>query len=223
MNFLILYERLATIKSDILDFLFPLQERYRDILFLRPEDISTKASPANTPPISKTLSLFSYKDPIIHDLIWLIKYKNHKKAIRIAGELLYEYMVDLENDSLSLGNKKILIPMPCSRKRKKEKGFNQTEELCREVMNLGGKEFFVYLDNVLIKSKETPPQSHIKRRKERLDNPKESFGVIDKEKIKGKKIILFDDVITTGATLNEARRALKRAGAKDVFCITLAH
>jgi len=54
------------------------------------------------------------------------------------------------------------------------------------------------------------------------ENKYQTEGIIEKE-IKGKKIILFDDVVTTGATLNEARRALKRAGAKDVFCITLAH
>jgi predicted amidophosphoribosyltransferase len=63
----------------------------------------------------------------------------------------------------------------------------------------------------------------MKNRSERLRNPKDSFRILYPEKIAGREILLLDDVVTTGATLREAKRVLKSAGAKKVHCFALAH
>ncbi len=75
----------------------------------------------------------------------------------------------------------------------------------------------------MVKKRHTKAQSKTKSRKERLVNVKNSFVVRKAEKIKGKNIIIFDDVTTTGATLKEAKKVLKKAGAKKVYFMTMAH
>jgi len=76
---------------------------------------------------------------------------------------------------------------------------------------------------LLFKKRETKPQAEIKNRRKRLENIKGAFFIKDKEKIKGKTILLIDDVVTTGGTLKEASLVLKEAQAKKVCAFTLAH
>ena len=85
--------------------------------------------------------------------------------------------------------------------------------------------------NVLIKNKETKHQAHIKNRSERLKNLIGSFTIKSSKQnakenisiIKGRNIILIDDITTTGATLNEAKKTLKQAGARKIIAFTVAH
>ncbi|KKS56700.1 MAG: Competence protein F, partial [Candidatus Nomurabacteria bacterium GW2011_GWF1_42_40] len=77
--------------------------------------------------------------------------------------------------------------------------------------------------DILIKPKDTKHQAHIENRSERLKNIIGSFTVKNSEIIKGRNIILIDDILTTGATLSEARKVLKRAGARKVIAFTVAH
>ena len=78
------------------------------------------------------------------------------------------------------------------------------------------------IKNTLIKTKESRPQAQTKTKIERIENVKNSFGIQNSALIKNKKIILLDDVITTGSTISEAARALKRAGASDIVGLTIA-
>ena len=83
------------------------------------------------------------------------------------------------------------------------------------------KKYILIDNNCLVKSKTTQTQSTLSA-KERLQNIKNAFGVKNVEKIKNKKIILFDDIITTGATVNEISKILKIAGAKKVLVLVIA-
>ena len=73
-----------------------------------------------------------------------------------------------------------------------------------------------------MKNRETKRQTTLKR-SERLSNVKNSFGVLDAKNISGKNIIIIDDVVTTGATLREAKKVLIHAGARKVLCVAIAH
>jgi competence protein ComFC len=118
--------------------------------------------------------------------------------------------------------KPIFIPIPLSSSRLRERGFNQAELLCREILNqninLG-----ILIKNVLIKNKDTLHQAKIRDRSKRLRNLTGSFAIKNPEIIKSRNIILIDDVTTTGATLSEARKVLKKSGAKKVIAFTIAH
>ena len=120
----------------------------------------------------------------------------------------------------------ILIPIPLASKRKKERGFNQAELLCQKLVNIDKNNNFILEKNVLIKTKDQEHQARLKDRRDRLANIIGSFSIKnpkEMQKIKNRNIILIDDVITTGATLSEARKTLKQFGAKKVIAFTIAH
>lgn len=172
--------------------------------------------------------LFDYRHPPIKKSIWLLKYKGKKKLASIFAEILYDMIIE-ELSELSVINnfrEPILIPIPLSRKRFRERGYNQAELICRELVkinNLRHEINWKLEKDILIKIKETEHQVNIKERHDRLKNLYNSFALKNSEIIKGQNIILIDDVLTTGATLNEAKKTLKMFGARKVIAFTIAH
>lgn len=105
--------------------------------------------------------------------------------------------------------------VPMSDSEKKKRGFNQAELLAEHI----SKRLNLPLKNALIKTKDTSDQKHLLG-KERRENLKGVFSVIAPQDIKGKTVVLIDDVFTTGATVNECSRTLKKAGAKGIYALT---
>jgi competence protein ComFC len=112
----------------------------------------------------------------------------------------------------------VMVPVPLHIRRLRERGFNQALLLVKELSKRAG---IPYQERVLRKIKDTPVQITLKKR-ERSKNLKGAFQVQDQEAIKGKTVVLVDDVYTTGATVNECSRALLAAGAKQVAVLTVA-
>lgn len=110
-----------------------------------------------------------------------------------------------------------ILYVPMTEKEEKERGYNQSELLAKEVGLRTGLSVF---DN-LKKVKETDRQKKLTA-KERRENLKGVFDVVRADEIKGKNVLVIDDVYTTGATINECARVLKRAGARKVYSITAA-
>lgn len=173
--------------------------------------------------------LFDYRHAPIKKALWLLKYKGKKKlAINFAEVLHGKIMEELSDLSLMENFRNpILIPIPLSSKRYHERGYNQAELICRELIkidrNKNPKENFRLENNILIKPKETEHQARIENRSKRLKNIVGSFAIKNTNALSGKNIILIDDITTTGATLNEARKILKSAGAKKIIAFTVAH
>lgn len=112
-----------------------------------------------------------------------------------------------------------IIPVPLHRKRRRKRGYNQSDIICRHLSALTG---VPWLNGVLIRTRDTPSQTGLGRQ-ERIENVKGAFDVIEKEPVKGRKILLVDDVCTTGATLDACADALYRAGAINVTAAVAAH
>lgn len=169
--------------------------------------------------------LFDYRHPSLKKAIWLLKYKGKRGLAKIFAEALYgrimEELADLE--MMENFREPMLIPIPLAKKRQRERGFNQAELICRKLIELDITRTLNLEPNLLIKPKETEHQARIEDRQKRLSNIVGSFAVRNPEKIKGRNIILIDDVTTTGATLNEAKKTLKQAGAKKVIAFAIAH
>lgn len=159
------------------------------------------------------LKTFNYKD-IIRDKI--IDYKFNEKAYLSKT---FEKMI-LKNEKIYGFLKKydIILYVPMFRRNKFARGYNQAELIAKLI----AKKLQINIErNNLIKVKETEKQSTLTK-KQREKNVKDAFELINPEKIKNKKVILFDDIYTTGNTVNECSRILKEAGACEIAALTIA-
>ena len=112
----------------------------------------------------------------------------------------------------------IIIPVPIHKTRIRKRGYNQSELIAKELakkLNIG------YNKKVLIKVKKNKPQS-ILNKKERKENTENVYKIINKEKIYDKKILIFDDIYTTGATINACIKEIEKAKVKKIGVLTLA-
>lgn len=110
-----------------------------------------------------------------------------------------------------------VLYVPMTKKEENERGYNQSKLLADEV----GKRIGLSVKDYIVKVKETDRQKKLTA-KERRENMKGVFDVIGADEIKKSSVLLIDDVFTTGATINECARVLKKAGARKVFSITAA-
>ena len=112
-----------------------------------------------------------------------------------------------------------IVPVPLYKTRLREREFNQAQILSNYIAGEFNK---TVLPDSLMRSRNTKTQTELEM-DERLLNVKNSFSVAKKDNIKGKNLLLVDDVLTTAATSSEAAYALKNAGANIVFVLTLAN
>lgn len=142
-----------------------------------------------------------------------------QKAIKA---LKYRFVFDLASEFVSLipsfniPRTDILIPMPLHPSRFRERGYNQAEVLGKLIAQ---KICIPMHTGILKRVRKTTPQVEMKKRKERLENMKNVFSV---QKEVPSRVILFDDVFTTGATMRSAAKVLKRNGATFVWGMTMA-
>ena len=115
-----------------------------------------------------------------------------------------------------LGEFDLLVPVPLSKKRINERGYNQSELIANPLSEFIGIE---YRTDVLRRDKNTRHQAGL-RNYERMTNVKNAFSTSDYAE--GKSVIIFDDIYTTGATVDECARALKLAGAGKIIGLTLS-
>ncbi len=171
------------------------------------------------------ISVFNYRNKTIRKAIKFLKYKNRRNIGKILANSLYDVVLEELNEQYIFSDFKnpLLIPIPLSKKRYKERGFNQSEIIAKEMSLINKNTSFVLALNVLYKIKDTDSQVSIKDRKKRLQNLARCFSVKYVDKIKNRNIILIDDVTTTGATIKEAEKTLLKSGARKVIAFTIAH
>jgi len=154
--------------------------------------------------------------------IHCLKYKEKIQLARPLGVLLFMAFRRYWNKE----NVNLIVPVPLHKRKFRSRGFNTSFLFVREwafitkALN-GSLPVVPVAEDILVRKRWTEPQTGLGR-KERLQNIKNAFGVRDSSKIKGGKILLVDDVYTTGATANECAKVLMRAGAARVDVLTLA-
>ncbi|QQG46135.1 MAG: ComF family protein [Candidatus Niyogibacteria bacterium] len=159
------------------------------------------------------LTSFSYREPAIKMALRKLKYSS---ASDIAEELA-EIMAQDLRPYLKYDLKPIIAAIPMTERRKRARGFNQAELLACHLARILNLEH----SPILIKVRETKPQAEIKNRAERLENIKGVFAL--KENFSPPKFaVIVDDIYTTGATMAEAGRVLKKAGVKKIICAAVA-
>jgi ComF family protein len=213
----------------ILSFVFPIsneeQKLLAELYMLTPEILLTEAVCILPLPQENMLSVLSYKHPQVKALIWRLKYKNQKRFAKLLAECLYQTLLEELSDKKIFNNfsKPLLIPIPLSKKRMRERGFNQSALIAYEMSLMDEGRNFTLDAAVLYRIKDNEHQAQLKDKRARFQNSKETFAVLNKEKVSKRNILLLDDVITSGATILSAKKELRRAGARNVFMISVAH
>ncbi len=170
-------------------------------------------------------AVFDYQNPIIKRALWRFKYENARAFANVFARPLYEKIFDELCDDIDAHQqeKYVLIPIPLHSSRHRERGYNQSELLAREISAHDTSNIFEFAPEILIRTRKTTAQARSEKRAERIANLHEAFVCTDPTRIRGRTIILIDDVATTGATLLSAKHALSSAHPRKVIAFTVAH
>lgn len=162
------------------------------------------------PAFTEARSLYAYAPPL-RDAIHLLKYRGKVTLAGTLGDLMaegYEPPAALE----------VIVPVPLHPARLRDREFNQSLLLADRLNRRLGLRVSPM---GLVRLHATTPQTELSR-SARLKNLRHAFAVPDPDRLAGKTVLLVDDVFTTGATVNECAKTLRKAGAGDVFVVTLA-
>lgn len=162
------------------------------------------------PPIDGIRAPYLF-DGAVKDLVHALKYRNLRAAAPELGRLLASY---LESNPVP-GD--VLMPVPLHRWRHHQRGYNQAELLARELSGLAGIPVELH---TLRRGRNTPPQVSLKSHEERRSNIQGAFQCT--RRVDGQRVLLVDDVATTGSTLSACAAVLKAAGARSVWGLALA-
>lgn len=173
-----------------------------------PEFIHTKR---NIPFVAQWSAIWYYNGAVRKSIL-RYKFYNARGYAEVYGRLLAMKLQD-QIDTID-----VLTWVPISRLRRMRRGYDQVELLARAV----SKEFGIPAIKTLKKIRNTPPQSTLSDSAQRRANVLGVYRATDPESLAGKRILLLDDVITTGATVSECARVLLTSGAKNVICAAVA-
>jgi ComF family protein len=159
-------------------------------------------------------------DSGLRELIHLLKYNQIRPAANVLGRMLAEAIDDLQ--PLFPAEEVVIVPVPLHSRKLHQRGFNQSELIARAASKLkpaGGR--FQLSPNLLERRRETKSQIGLSRH-QRRENTRGAFVVTKPDEVSGREVVVVDDVFTTGTTVSECARILRRAGATKVYVATVA-
>jgi len=169
------------------------------------------------PEFDRAMSFGEYESGL-RGLIHLLKYESVLPVASVLGDMLASVVKELLpacGDSLAL-----VVPVPLHKSKRRDRGFNQAELIVRAAVKRLPKRVEL-ASEVLVRQRATISQVGLTR-EQRIENMRDAFRVRDRQQVRGRIVILVDDVMTTGTTLSECARVLKKAGAERVFAATVA-
>lgn len=172
-----------------------------------PEDTGICGECLRKKPYFNKVIFFGLYHGILKEAIHYFKYNGRRGLSRPMGEFFLR---------MDIPRADMIVPVPLHHKRLKQRGFNHASILAKRLSEIKCVPLNL---NLLMKMRETPAQVSLKR-EDRLKNLRNAFVVT--EKLSGEKVILIDDVLTTGATASECSKVLLNAGALEVKVVVLA-
>jgi ComF family protein len=171
------------------------------------------------PVFARAAAYGSYESGL-RELIHLLKYNGVRPAANVLGRMLAEAIATLEPgfaaDSIAV------VPVPLHRSKLRQRGFNQAELIARAAMKIRGYGGRLRLHaGALVRIRDTASQIGLTSH-QRRENLRGAFRVAQPEAVNGREVLLVDDVFTTGSTVSECARVLRRAGATKVWVATVA-
>lgn len=215
---------LKTVKNLVLELLFPTScvdcQQPGDLLCERCYEsisIDYDALPLKFPYVKGVFVASSLNQKIIENAIYKFKYNFVYDLAGPLSQVLADFLIYKTNRHFLL-DIDLIIPVPLSRKRYLYRGFNQSEILGRILSGRFGWE----LQADIVQRKHTPKTQVELGYQDRLKNVKGVFSVANEKVLKNKKVLIIDDVLTTGSTISELAKVLKKAGVSEVWALVIA-
>ena len=218
-----MFQKIKNFLSSAFDIILPPRTNFSIVRKLDEESISNLPRAPYVDGMDWIHPLFHYRDKRVKAVIWELKYRENTATLEHISTLMYEEIIGLLSDVATFDRDAefLLIPIPITRDRRRERGYNQSEYIAKAIMEKDLSRTLLYAPQWFEKIKETQSQSHSQSRDERMKNLVGCFSA--DSRVEGKYIVLIDDVVTTGSTLSEARGTLLSSGVRDVFAFTIAH
>lgn len=211
---------ILNIKNFVLDILFPVEclECGREGEWLCSEcqnRIRAEGHSLRGEFLERVFTFYSYDNELLKKAIHGLKYKFVEEMSSPLGKILVKEIEKIEGQ---IGRPDFIAPVPLHRGRFLERGYNQSELLALRISEHFG---WPVENKAIARSQRTSSQVSLSG-EARRENVCGAFTVINFSKVLNKKIVLVDDVTTTGATMEECAKVLKQAGAREVFGVALA-
>lgn len=171
------------------------------------------------PAFERAVSCGPY-DGKLRELIHLLKYEQVRSAARPIGERLAQAVMELREET---GDGVVVIPVPLHRRRQGFRGFNQAHDIAAALVRSCRKRGWELqlLSDGMKRLRATTSQTGLTRH-QRRENVRGAFAVERPQHVRGRNVLLVDDVLTTGTTAQECAKVLRRAGAEAVWVATAA-
>jgi ComF family protein len=172
-------------------------------------------------PFERAVAYGSYEGGL-RELVHLLKYNGVRPAAGVLGRMLFEAMQTLDPVLLLKDATVLVIPVPLYKSRRRQRGFNQAELIARAALRFYPADDRLQLRaDVLLRTRDTQSQIGLTSH-QRRENMRGAFAVASAKEVTGRDVLLVDDVYTTGTTVTECARVLRRAGASRVWVATVA-
>lgn len=166
------------------------------------------------PPLFRKLRAIAFYEPTLREAIHLMKYEKKQVISKHLVQLLQAHLpADLASTDYDF-----LLPVPLHANRFRQRGFNQAEQIAQGVAKIWGRSVRT---DILVRVRDTVPLSSLHSREERRESITGAFEVQSPDSIQNRKILLIDDIFTTGTTVNEALKVLQIANPNCVDVLTL--
>lgn len=219
-NYSISPMNVSAIITTLLDAVFPPTKREQRIRTLYQKN-NHELPPADDPIHAFIHAATSYRNQDVRNIVQAAKYDNSQVATKLIGKVLYDHLLSICEQKRIFSNSIMLVPIPMSKKRKHKRNGNHSCSITKSIIDYDSSNLLRFAP-VLTKVKKTPPQTSLSKEK-RLQNLSGAFKAKSSFSLTNKTIILIDDVTTTGATFQEARKKLKPDNPEHILALAFAH
>lgn len=205
--------------SALLDLILPRHRRAARAVSISSEELASLVHPTPLPKLPWIYTLFQYRDERVRSVIQAVKYYGERDVAKKVAPFAADFITELLDQKIRFEGWQsvLLVPVPSSSTRVRERGYTQAALFAHAIAALVSD---VTYDPTLLKREERVSQVHVPRAK-RKSNMSLAFHA--DHRTHGHFIILIDDVVESGATLSDARRALLDAGARAVVALAISH
>jgi competence protein ComFC len=201
-----------------LDTIAPPDPLIREIENMTPAEFERRVSGIASRRPDGVIAFFPYRNEVMRKTLVELKDFRNRKIERLIGGLMCARLLAMDGMHFE---HPLLVPVPMTKKALRKRGWNQCELIAREISKADRERRIEMRTDVLYKTRDTGDQVG-KTREERLASLDSCMTAMDQSAVRDRVVILLDDIVTTGATLGEAKRALLQAGARAVICVAVA-